>query len=178
MTPLETATSSAKANESSRKQLAGLPIPLPIEDIVPLVEGAQVEGEFSDADDGHVVQDANPLKQLRHSRNDSERKRSLLDDVPIQMQRITQGITTASSRHDQLIPSSMRARFERPLGLRVSGLRVHGVNRRRPKSTSNRPHWGQLTKTFEDGDEAAKMLDDTFNEPKNNAVTWEKVWLS
>ena len=33
------------------------PIPLPNEDIVPLVEGAQVEGENSDADDEHVVQD-------------------------------------------------------------------------------------------------------------------------
>ena len=77
---------------------------------------------------------------------DSERKRSCLDDVPMQMKRIRKGslpsirddagatdnllqqvmtLVLDTVGHNQKVSASMRGRQERPLGRRV-GRRVHG----------------------------------------------------
>ena len=62
-----------------------LPIPPPFEDIVPLVDRAQMEEESSDTDDEHVVQDvASVPPQAIQALEDDERKRRYLDSVSIQ----------------------------------------------------------------------------------------------
>ena len=73
------------------------------------------------------------------------------------------------------IPNAMRGRLERLLGRCVVGLRAHGETRRRPCYTQSYL-CGWLTMTFEGGDEAAMMLDENFDEYKNTATTWDKVW--
>ena len=35
---------------------------------------------------------------------------------------------------------------------------------------------GRLTPTFEDGDEAVKMLDENVDERKKNATSWDEMW--
>ena len=62
-------------------------------DIVALVDGTHIEEEHSNADDARVIQDADsePLQEAQALEDDSERKRSYLDDVPIQMKRIRKG---------------------------------------------------------------------------------------
>ena len=61
--------------------LVGLPIPSPIEDMVPLVDGTHVEGENSGADEEHVIQDEaserlEALAVVQALEDDIERKRS------------------------------------------------------------------------------------------------------
>ena len=90
-----------------RKQPLSLPIPPLVEDIVPLVGSAQVEEESSDADDEHVVQDEASAPPQANSGSESERKRSYLDDVPIQMKRVASANSRrAWSRRTLTAPTS------------------------------------------------------------------------
>ena len=74
-----------------RKLLISLPIPLPVEDIVPLVDDTHTsKKKVRDADDKQVIQDEDSEfpRVVQALEEDSELKRGCRDDVPIQIKRI------------------------------------------------------------------------------------------
>ena len=102
------------------------------------------EEKNSDADDERVIQDeASKTPQVvQVLEDDSERKRSCLDDVPTKShfrkfettldqqnthRNLVKTLVSDTEAHDQWIPASMRGRPERPQGRRVLGLRVRGL---------------------------------------------------
>ena len=152
-----------------------------------------IEEESSDAGDERMIQDEAP-QVAQALENDSERKRTCLDDVPIQTERgfekrsfpqtrddpgaaehsphLAMTLVSNTEGYDQWIPASMRRRLERPLGRRAVGLRVHGENRGARITHTVTPWCGRLTIKFEDGDEVVKMLDENVGERKDNTTGW------
>ena len=70
--------------------------------------------------------------------------------------------TSDTVGHEQRIPASMRSLLERFLGRHAVGLRVRGEKRRTTM-------WGW--------DEEVKMLNENFDECKNNATNWDMMCI-